>query len=140
MTTRTRIRALIIAALVAACALTGCSAADTASRNLSQASDNFEVNRRITFVNGITDKYLLTIEGLCSINDSDDDNSKGQLEVTCKVGDNSYKKHFLGLSDNVTYVVEQLDAATVDAYHYRIIYRPETLVPDVDLQTSGQEG
>lgn len=140
MTTRTRIRALIIAALVAACALTGCSAADTASRNLSQASDNFEINRRITFVNGITDKYLLTIEGLCSIKDSDDDNSKGQLEVTCKVGDNSYKKHFLGLSDNVTYVVEQLDAATVDAYHYRIIYRPETLVPDVDLQTSGQEG
>lgn len=139
MTTRTRIRALIIA-VVAACALTGCSAADTASRNLSQASDNFEINRRITFVNGITDKYLLTIEGLCSINDSDDDNSKGQLEVTCKVGDNSYKKHFLGLSDNVTYVVEQLDAATVDAYHYRIVYRPETLVPDVDLQTSGQEG
>lgn len=139
MTTRTRIRALIIA-VVAACALTGCSAADTASRNLSQASDNFEINRRITFVNGITDKYLLTIEGLCSINDSDDDNSKGQLEVTCKVGDNSYKKHFLGLSDNVTYVVEQLDAATVDAFHYRIIYRPETLVPDVDLQTSGQEG
>lgn len=139
MTTRTRIRA---AALVLAIvlALTGCSAADTASRNLSQASDNFEINRRITFVNGITDKYLLTIEGLCSINDSDDDNSKGQLEVTCKVGDNSYKKHFLGLSDNVTYVVEQLDAATVDAYHYRIIYRPETLVPDVDLQTSGQEG
>lgn len=140
MTIRTRIRALIIAVVVAACALTGCSAADTASRNLSQASDNFEVNRRITFVNGITDKYLLTIEGLCSINDSDDDNSKDQLEVTCKVGENAFKKHFLGLSDNVTYVVEQLDAATVDAYHYRIIYRPETIVPDVDLQTSGQDG
>ena len=140
MTTRTRIRALIIAVVVAACGLTGCSAADIASRNLSQASDNFEINRRITFVNGITDQYLLTIEGRCSINDSDDDNSKGQLEVTCKVGDNSYKKHFLGLSDNVTYVVEQLDAATVDAYRYRIIYRPGTLVPDVDLQTSGQDG
>ena len=139
MTTRTRIRALIIA-VVAACALTGCSAADTASRNLSQASDNFEINRRITFVNGITDKYLLTIEGLCSINDSDDDNSKGQLEVTCKVGDNSYKKHFLGLSDNVTYVVEQTEPVKTDPYHYKVVYRPETLVPDVDLKTSGQEG
>ena len=136
-----KLRNLAVAVVTAAAlTLAGCSAADTASWNISQDSDNFKVTRRVTFVNGITDKYLLTIEGLCSINDSDDDNSKGQLEVTCKVGDNSYKKHFLGLSDNVTYVVEQLDAATVDAYHYRIIYRPETLVPDVDLQTSGQEG
>ena len=89
----------------AALTLAGCSAADTASWNISQDSDNFKVTRRITFVNGITDKYLLTIEGLCSIKDSKEDNSKGQLEVTCKVGDNQFKKHFLGLSDNVTYVV-----------------------------------
>ena len=140
MTTRTRIRAAVLA-LAVVLALTACdSEADTTSQNLSQAADNFEVNRRITFVNGITDKYLLTIEGLCSIKDSKEDNSKGQLEVTCKVGDGQYKRHTLGLSDNVTYVVEQLDASAVDAYHYRIVYRPETLIPDIDLRTSGQEG
>lgn len=140
MTTRTRLRAAVLA-LAIILALTACdSEAETTSYNLSQAADNFEVNRRITFVNGITDKYLLTIEGLCSIKDSKEDNSKGQLEVTCKVGDGQYKRHTLGLSDNVTYVVEQLDASAVDAYHYRIVYRPETLIPDIDLRTSGQEG
>ena len=140
MTTRTRIRAAVLA-LAIILALTACdSEAETTSYNLSQAADNFEVTRRITFVNGITDKYLLTIEGLCSIKDSKDDNSKGQLEVTCKVGDGQYKRHTLGLSDNVTYVVEQIEPSKVDAYHYRIVYRPETLIPDIDLRTSGQEG
>lgn len=140
MTTRTRLRAAVLA-LAIILALTACdSEAETTSYNLSQAADNFEVNRRITFVNGITDKYLLTIEGLCSIKDSKDDNSKGQLEVTCKVGDGQYKRHTLGLSDNVTYVVEQIEPSKVDAFHYRIVYRPETLLPDIDLRTSGQEG
>lgn len=140
MTTRTRLRAAVLA-LAIILALSACdSEAETTSYNLSQAADNFEVTRRITFVNGITDKYLLTIEGLCSIKDSKDDNSKGQLEVTCKVGDGQYKRHTLGLSDNVTYVVEQIEPSKVDAYHYRIVYRPETLIPDIDLRTSGQEG
>ena len=31
-----------------------------------------------------------------------------ELEVTCKLGDVQYKKHFLGLSANVTYLAEQL--------------------------------
>ena len=134
---RTRIVAAV--ALVGAALLAGCREADTVSYNISQDSDNFKVLRRVTFVNGITDKYLLTIEGACSINDSDDDNSKGQLEVTCKTGEDTYKKHFLGLSDNVTYVVEQLEDSNVDPYHYKIVYRPETIVPDIDIQTTGDE-
>ena len=81
MTTRTRLRAAVLA-LAVILSLTACdSEAETTSSNLSQAADNFEVTRRITFVNGITDKYLLTIEGLCSINNSDDDNSKGHYEI-----------------------------------------------------------
>jgi hypothetical protein len=70
---------------------------------------------------------MLVVEGRCSI---DDDNN--QLEVTCKTGDNEYKKHFLGLSDNVTYMAEQLEGAKVSKYHYRVIFKPETIVPDVD--------
>lgn len=101
------------------------------SQNISQDSDNFKVNRRIVFFNGITDKYLMTIEGKCSI--KKDGNDK-QLEVTCKVGDNDYKKHFLGLSDNVTYFVEQVDGAHVSANHYKVVYKPETIVPDIELR------
>jgi len=125
-----------VAAVVVALSLAACNAADTASRNISYESDNFKVMRRIVFVNGITDKYLLSIEGLCSITKDKEDN---QLEVTCKTGDSEYKKHYLGISDNVTYFVEQMDGSNVDTFHYKVAFRPEELLPDIDLQTSGDE-
>ena len=112
----------------------GCSAAETASTNVSTAADNFEINRRVVFFNGITDKYLLVIEGRSSIKADTADN---QLEVTVKTGPNEYKKHFLGLSDNVTYFVEQLDSAKAEEYHYRVIFKPEVIVPYIELKTSG---
>lgn len=115
--------------LVVACS----TEADTVSDNLSKSADSFEVQRRVVFFNGITDKYLLTIEGLCSIGNND---KEGRLSVTCKTGDGDYKKHFLGLSDNVSFFVEQTDAVYVDPFHYRVIFRPESIVPDIDIQTS----
>lgn len=123
-----------IAALAAAgIVLAGCSDADIASRNLSKAANQFEINRRIVFVNGITDNYLLEVEGRCSINA---DTTDSQLEVTCLTGPDKYKKHYLGLSDNVFYLVEQLDEAEVDVYHYRLIFKPEAIAPYIDLETS----
>lgn len=103
--------------------------AKVASYNLSKAADNFEINRRIVFYNGITGEYMLAIEGRCSIADQGN-----QLEVTCKTGPNEYKKHFLGLSDNVTYFVEQLDAADVSVYHYRVTFKPSVILPDIDVR------
>lgn len=124
--------AAILAASAAVVTLGACSSeASTSSRNLSVAADNFEIERRIVFINGITDSYLLEIQGFCSI---DDDG--GQLEVTCKIGDDAYEKHFLGLSDNVTYMSEQIESESVDPYRPRIIFRPETIVPDADIETS----
>jgi len=111
--------------------LAGCSEADVASQNLSFAADQFEITRRIVFYNGITGEYILTIEGLCSLGNND---SKGQLTVTCKTGPSAYKKHFLGLSDNVTYFAEQVDAASVDTYHYKVLFKPSLIVPDIDVQ------
>ena len=110
----------------------GCSAADTASQNLSTAADNFEITRRIVFYNGITNDYILVIEGLCSLGNAD---PAGELSVTCKTRENTYKKHFLGLSDNVTYFAEQIETSQVDVYHYRVIFRPSVIIPDVELQT-----
>lgn len=116
------------AVALAAVGISSCSSdADVASENLSKAADQFEIVRRIAFVNGITDKYLLVVEGRCSIRDAD-----GQLEVTCKAAGGEFKKHFLRLSDNVTYVAEQLEGANVSTDHYRVIFKPEALIPDVD--------
>ncbi len=127
-----KIKTIGIAGLGAgALLLAGCSSdADVASRNLSKSAEQFEVNRRIVFFNGITDKYLLAIEGRCSI---EVDGSDSQLEVTCKVSETQYKKHFLGLSDNVTYLVEQTTPAEVGVYQYRVIFKPQTIVPNVDV-------
>lgn len=115
--------------------LTGCTDADIASSNLSKAADNFEIDRRIVFYNGITDTYLLSIEGRCSLGNADDRSQ--QVTVTCKTGDDQYKKHFLGLSDNVTYFAEQLEAADVSTYRYRVTFKPEAILPDIDIRTSG---
>lgn len=122
-------RILIAATLLTT--LVGCdNDARVASRNLSQAADNFEISRRIVFYNGITGGYMLSIEGRCSF----DAGTSGKLDVTCKTGPAEYKKHSLGLSDNVTYFSEQLVGADVSVYHYRVIFKPQTILPDVDFK------
>ncbi|MEY9198715.1 hypothetical protein ABIA16_003831 [Sinorhizobium fredii] len=125
-----------LAAIAAVALLAGCTAADIASQNLSKAADNFEVTRRVVFYNGITGDYILTIEGLCSLGNQD---STGELTVTCKTGPKAYKKHFLGLSDNVTFFAEQLEAANVSAYHYRVVFKPQTIIPDIDFRGDAEE-
>jgi len=120
-----------LTALLAAGFLSGCSTdADIASHNLSKAADMFQVNRRVVFFNGITDSYLLSIEGLCSIKA---DNTDNQLEVTCKISPTEFKKHYLGLSDNVSYFVEQLETAQASVFHYKVIFKPKAILPDIDL-------
>ena len=122
---------LLAGALALSTLLVGCNDADIASQNLSTAADNFQIQRRVVFYNGITGEYILSLEGLCALGNYD---SAGQLSVTCKTGPGEYKKHFLGLSDNVTYFAEQIDGAMVSAYHYKVIFKPQTIIPDVDLK------
>jgi ABC-type Fe3+-hydroxamate transport system substrate-binding protein len=112
--------------------LTACSDADVASENLSKAADQFEITRRIVFYNGVTGEYILEIQGLCSLGNYDTADS---LSVTCKTGANEYKKHYLGLSDNVTYFAEQIESAQADVYFYRVIFKPSVIVPNIDLET-----
>lgn len=118
---------VVVVALLGACT----SDADVASTNLSKAADSFEVPRRIVFYNGITEQYILVIEGYCSLGNSD---KARELSVTCKTGPGVFRKHFLGLSDNVTYVVEQVADVGVRTDRYRVIFKPSTIIPDIDAQ------
>ncbi|RQZ76437.1 hypothetical protein EFP18_23370 [Burkholderia glumae] len=122
-------RALLCVATIAT--LGACNDADVASRNLSTAADNFEINRRVVFYNGITGDYILTIEGHCSKGNDDTDK---KLTITCKVGPGQYKKHYLGLSDNVTYFMEQIDPAPADVYHYKVVFKPSVIAPDISVK------
>ena len=130
----------IILAVVLPAALIACEDdAQIASRNVSKAADNFEVQRRVVFMNGITDEYMLEVIGRCSIVE-DQGIVRAQLEVTCKTGVGAYKKHFLGLSDNVTYFVEQMEAVEASAYHYRVTFKPQVILPDLDLRIDSGDG
>ena len=117
--------AIIVGALLGGCA----PDAQLASHNLSKAADMFEIDRRIVFYNGINGEYMLVMEGKCSIEDQ-----KHQLEVVCKTGTSEYKKHFLGLSDNVTYFAEQIEGANVSTYHYRVVFKPQSIITNTDLE------
>ncbi|AEK07341.1 hypothetical protein PBI_MYXUS_70 [Mycobacterium phage Myxus] len=126
-----KIIAATLMAGVAALGLSACSSdANVASENLSKQADNFEIPRRIVFFNGITDKYLLEIAGRCSI--APDTGAK-KLDVTCKVP-GGFKKHFLGLSDNVSYFVEQVDAANVSTDFYEVNFKPQSILPDIEMR------
>lgn len=129
----------IIMALSALALVFGLSActdddANVVSENISKAADNFEVQRRIVVFNGITDKYLLTVEGRCNITDEGN-----QLEVVCKIGEDKFIKNFAGLSDNVSYFVEQAETIDVSEYHYRVTFKPQSIIPDPDFRGSAED-
>lgn len=115
---------LLMSILTAGCQ----NEADVASYNLSQGADRFEVNRRIVFYNGITGEYILSITGLCSLGNKD---HAREVSVTCKTGPSLYKKHFLGLSDNVTFFAEQVESSSTNVYHYEVTFKPSVIIPNI---------
>lgn len=128
-----KVKALVVGAVVLG-AVAGCDmspAADIAARNISAAADNFEIDRRVVFYNGITGQYILVIEGRCSLGNND---TGLRMSVTCKTGPSSYKRHFLGLSHNVTFFAEQLDGAATSQYRYRVLFNPLAAVPSIEIR------
>ncbi len=120
----------VIATALLALTIVGCeNAADVASRNVGTAAANFEVQRRIVFYNVRNGEYLLSIEGLCAR-----ENKGEEVEITCKTGPNTYKKHFMGLTTEVTYFIEQTESAPANEYRYRVTFNPAQILPDVQVR------
>ena len=137
MKIRSKIIAGVAAIVIGATTLTGCATqADIAADNLSYEAEMFRIPRHITGINGITDKLLFEVVGYCSVETANSalDNA---LEYTCKVIDDrgveAFKKGFLGLGDNVTFVVEQLEPAQVSVDRYEVRISPEQIIPEFDL-------
>lgn len=127
-----KILALIVGAILAfSISACGQNDADVASKNLSTAADNFEIYRQVVFYNGITGENIAEVDGFCSIGNSD---SVGRVSITCKMEDGSFIKNYLGLSDNVTWFVLQATGAHVSTQHYRVVWKPSTFVPNVDVR------
>jgi len=122
---------LIIMCIVLLISLTGCTQAERVSSNLSKEADNFNVVRQLTVINCIQGDVLFQMTGKMSIYS---DNIDHQLEVTVEDENGLYQKHFIGLSDNVTYVVEQKKYKNVSNYQYTLNYNPKMWIP-VDVKT-----
>lgn len=125
-----KIKAIILG--LCAMAVAGCEdAATVANQNITRAADNFEVHRRVVFINGITGQYILSVEGLCSLSAGE---SARSIRVTCKTGRNDFVRHQIGLSDNVTFLAEQIRGVNVSEFRYRVTFNPLAVVPDIDIR------
>lgn len=132
-----KILAVVALLLAVGGGVTGCgqSNADNVDDNLGKEAEKFNVQRRIVGINGITDKVLFSVEGRCSLETNDA--LGGALEIICKYGDHDYRKHFIGSADNITFVSTQLRGLKVSEYHTKFIFRPQSYIPDVELDTGG---
>lgn len=112
---------LIMALLLVVSLLAGCSEAAKVNANLSKDADYFNCERRITVYNARTDNVILTVEGYMSVSN----NSSSELVVTCKTGNNEYKKNYVYLNDYTLYVVEDITGTHTDPYHYKLYFHTE---------------
>lgn len=137
MKLRTKIASATLVAVGLGWALTGAacaSDADTASQNIATAAEQFEVQRTIVGVSGITGKTLFYAEGRCSFEYP----SGGRVDVTCKYGPNEYRKHTWLKGDQDSVSITQEQPIDVSVYHTRVIIKPESLLPEYDIEVGKQ--
>jgi hypothetical protein len=108
--------------------------ADVANKNLSTDADNFKVYRRVVFYNAILNKYVMIIEGWCSVDFSD----PNKQSTICRVGGTEDKplvmRNGMSKSDNVFCFYTQLQPNGVSANHYKIVLKPEAVIPDFEVR------
>lgn len=128
-----KIICIVLAIMMFALCMTGCAErqADVVSYNLSMEADNFNNVRQITVVNCLQGDVLFQMTGKMSINA---DTADHQLEIIVEDEYGNYKKHFIGLSDNVTYVVEDITSGDVSNYKYTLNFNPNMWLP-YDVKT-----
>lgn len=107
--------------------MAGCTQAQRVSANVSKEANNFNVTRRFVAINARTDKPIMEIIGLMSIQQTGD--GDGDVDVIVEVAPNVYKKNWVHINEWVIYSVEDINGAYVDKYHYEINFLPEMIIP-----------
>lgn len=109
-------------------------AATVAHHNIDQAADNFEILRAVTFYNTWTDTNVLQVVGFCSVKDLDT-----KFQVICKNEDGTFSRRQLGRNSNMTYYLDQVEGVNVSTFQPRVIFRPQTMIPDFDFTGDAKE-
>lgn len=127
MKTFVKFIALLIALMTALLLCVGCyNEANRVRTNLAKEADAFNCVRRVTVVDCITSEVLFQCEGKISITA---DTADHQLEILIEEEGGTYKKAIIGLSDNVTYLVEDIYSSYVNPYQYTIMWNPKMVLP-----------
>lgn len=124
-----RIACVLAMAALAVGMLAGCETeASRVEYNLTQEADNFNIVRQLTVINCLQGDVLFQMTGKMSITADVNDN---QLEIIVENEDGNYTKHFVGLSDNVTYTIEDLNLGKndVEKYKYTLNFNPNMWLP-----------
>ena len=117
--------------VVAAVLMVSCSKADRVSHNLSREADEMNITRKVTVINGITNQTIFQATGQMSIEYVEE---RKQLNIIALDDDGNYKKHIIGISDNVSYVVEDVTGMKGIDTKYRMYFNPNMILPvDVKL-------
>lgn len=114
--------------------LSGCREADRVSRNVSREADNFGVVRRVAVINMRSDEVVFEVIGNISIDTSGSD----KLVLVARTDEDTYKKHFINMTEWNMYVVEDLHGADVSNTQYEVNYNPEMVVPFDVIGSGGQ--
>ena len=115
---------LAVILVVAFALLSSCKQADVVRRNLKREADDFNIRRRITVLNTRTDTPMMQITGLLSIEVDDD----GDLNITIEKEPNQFVLNYAHLSQDTTYIVEQIETKEVNKYQYEIKFYPTQLI------------
>ena len=129
-----RIVGIIALAVLSVGVLAGCDTqASRVEYNFTQEADNFNIVRQLTVINCLQGDVLFQMTGRMSITADVEDN---QLEIIVENEDGNYTKHFVGLSDNVTYTIEDLNLGknNVKKYKYTLNFNPNMWLP-YDVET-----
>lgn len=130
-----KLLATVALGAAAAFALTGCASdADKASQNIATAAEQFEVQRTIVGINGISGDVVFFAEGRCSF-----EAGGKRVDVTCKYSPDEYRKHVFVLGDQDSVTITQEKAIDVSEYHTRIVLKPQNLLPEFDIAVGEDE-
>lgn len=128
---------LLSVGTILAVGLTGCTSDSTrASQNISTEAEQFRIQRQFIFYNSLSDTYVASLVGKCSVDASDISNT---ITVTCKIGSDKYIKDYFRNADNVTWFALQTKPVAVDVYHYEVVLKPANIIPNLQVET-GKNG
>jgi uncharacterized lipoprotein YehR (DUF1307 family) len=110
--------------------LTACGRqSDRVSYNLSLEADSFNVTRRLTVINTRAQDGNQAILFQMTGNFSIEKESDGDLAVIGENDDGTFYKHFVNLTRDISYIVEDIGKNSVNKHKFEINFNPQMIIP-----------